>query len=240
MLRLQKFLAHAGIASRRKCEEYILEGKVKVNGEVIRTLGTVVMPGDEVWFENRRVAVEEELVYYLLNKPIGYITSVQDENNRATVVELLRDVKERIFPVGRLDYNTSGLLIMTNDGALTYSLTHPKHIVNKTYTAKVRGHVSEQSIKKLCDGVVIDGRMTAPALVTIIKEGATNTTLSITIHEGRNRQVRKMCMAVGHDVINLKRTAIGRLRLGELQVGEYRALTKDEIHYLKRLGEVNA
>lgn len=239
-MRLQKFLAHAGVASRRKCEEYILEGKVKVNDEVVRTLGTVVEPGDEVWFENRRVTMEEELVYYLLNKPTGYITSVQDENNRPTVVALLKDVKERIFPVGRLDYNTSGLLILTNDGALTYSLTHPKHVVNKTYIAKVRGHVSDQAVKKLCDGVVIDGRMTAPALAKKVKAGTNTTTLSITIHEGRNRQVRKMCTAVGHDVVTLKRTAIGKLRLGDLQVGQYRALTRDEINYLKRLGEENA
>lgn len=239
-MRLQKFLAHAGIASRRKCEAYILEGRVKVNGEVIRTLGTIVEPGDEVWFENRRVAVEEELVYYLLNKPTGYITSVQDENNRPTVVTLLSDVQERIFPVGRLDYNTSGLLIMTNDGALTYSLTHPKHVVNKTYIAKVRGHVSDQSVKKLSEGVVIDERMTAPALIKKIKQGTNTTTLSITIHEGRNRQVRKMCTAIGHDVVNLKRTAIGQLRLGELEVGQYRPLTKNEVDYLKRLGEVNA
>ncbi|MGL4345511.1 MAG: pseudouridine synthase [Cellulosilyticaceae bacterium] len=238
-MRLQKFLAHAGVASRRKCEEYILEGKVLVNGEVIRTLGTMVAEGDEVVFEGRPISVEEKQVYFVLNKPVGYITSVQDENNRATVVELLQDIPERIFPVGRLDYNTSGLLILTNDGALTYSLTHPKHVVNKTYVAKVMGQVSDASIRRLCEGVVIDGRMTAPASVKKLKENRSTTTLSIAIHEGRNRQVRKMCNAVGHDVVALKRTAIGKLRLGELELGSYRALTKDEVNYLKRLGGIN-
>lgn len=235
-MRLQKYLAQAGVDSRRKCEEHILAGRIKINDAVVTELGVKVAEGDKVYFDNQLVGCEEQTVYYLLNKPVGYITTVTDEKNRPTVMDLIKNVKERVFPVGRLDYNTSGLLIMTNDGALTYALTHPKHDVPKTYVAKVKGHVNATSIAKLTQGVRIDNYLTAPAKVNRLNGGGTTTTLSITIHEGKNRQVRKMCEAVGHNVLQLKRVAIGDLGVGELPLGAYRALTKEEIIYLKEIG----
>ncbi len=238
-MRLQKYLAQSGVASRRKSEEYILEGRVAINGEIVTELGVKVEASDEVTFDGVPVNKEEELVYYLLNKPIGYITSVKDEKDRATVMELVKEVPYRIFPVGRLDYNTSGLLIMTNDGDLTYALTHPKHDVNKTYRAKVKGQVTRQAINKLSQGVNIGGYITAPAQVAKLKDTLGTTTLSITIHEGRNRQVRKMCEAVGHEVLKLSRVAIGKLEINDLEVGQYRKMTPSEIAYLKEIGGIS-
>ena len=238
-MRLQKYLATCGVASRRKCEAYILQGLVKVNGEVVTTLGTCVEEDDEVRFNDEVIRLEEKYVYYMLNKPIGYVTTVQDEQGRQTVLDIMDTVEERIFPVGRLDLNTSGLLILTNDGELTYGLTHPKHDVNKTYEVKVRGKVSELSIKRLETGVIIDGRKTYPAKVKILNQTDKTTKMTITIHEGRNRQIRKMCEAVGHQVITLKRRSIGDLNLGNLNLGEYRKLTTKEINYLKKIAETN-
>lgn len=235
-MRLQKYLAQAGIGSRRTCEGYIAQGRVKVNGITVTEQGTQVQEGDQVFFDDKPILNNEQIVYYVLNKPLGYITSVSDEKGRPTVVDLLKSVGERIYPVGRLDYNTTGLLIMTNDGQLTYSLTHPKHDVPKTYIAKVKGHVTSKSIQKLRQGVRIEDYLTAPAQVEIVGAGGTTTTLSITIHEGRNRQVRKMCEAIGHGVLSLRRVAIGELTLANLQVGEYRELTTQEVNYLKKLG----
>ena len=235
-MRLQKYLAQAGVDSRRKCEIYIQEGRVTVNGKVVTELGLKVEKDDEVYFDNKKVELVQKVVYYILNKPVGYITSVSDEKNRPTVMDLIKDKKERVFPVGRLDYNTSGLLLMTNDGDLTYALTHPKHDVPKTYIAKVKGHVNVKSIEKLCQGVMIDDYLTAPAIVKRVSGGGTTTTLSITIHEGKNRQVRKMCEAVGHSVLQLKRVAIGELGIEDLKLGEYRELTSKEIQYLKEIG----
>lgn len=234
-MRLQKYLASCGIASRRKCEQLILEGKISVNGQVVQTLGTQVNEEDEVYYNHKRVRLEEEYVYYMLNKPTGYVTTVQDEKQRATVLDLMKDVKARIFPVGRLDYNTSGLLLLTNDGALTYGLTHPKHHVNKTYEVKVSGKVSERSLEMLRKGVMIDHRKTHPAEVEMIKENEKHTWIKITIHEGRNRQIRKMCEAVGYPVVQLKRVSVGKIQLGSLKLGQYRTLTNEEINYLKGL-----
>ncbi|MGL6174285.1 MAG: pseudouridine synthase [Cellulosilyticaceae bacterium] len=236
-MRLQKYLAQAGVASRRKSEEYILAGRVRINGVVIKELGTAVQEGDEITFDNKKVNVEESIGYYMLNKPTGYITSVSDEKNRKTVLDLMQEVNERIFPVGRLDYNTSGLLLLTNDGELTYKLTHPKHHVNKTYIVKVKGFVKMDAINRLRQGVKIDEYITSPAEVEIIKKTDGKTILSVTIHEGRNRQVRKMCSAIGHEVITLKRIALGELSIGELPVGAWRKLTTEEVDYLKGLGE---
>lgn len=235
-MRLQKYLAQCGVASRRKSETYILEGRVAINGHVIRELGVKVEEDDQVTFDNKVVKQEGELVYYMLNKPIGYITSVQDEKDRATVMELVKAIPYRIFPVGRLDYNTAGLLLMTNDGDLTYALTHPKHDVNKTYIAKVKGTVTRQEITKLKQGVNIEGYITAPAIVSKVKETPSTTTLSITIHEGRNRQVRKMCEAINHEVLKLSRVSIGELEVQELELGKYRKLSEKEVKYLKQLG----
>ncbi|MGL4362674.1 MAG: pseudouridine synthase [Cellulosilyticaceae bacterium] len=231
-MRLQKYLAQAGVASRRKCEVYIQEGKITVNGEVVKELGTQVEDNDKITFNGKEVKIKTEYVYYVLHKPVGYITTVSDEKNRPTVMELLGTIKERVFPVGRLDYNTGGLLLMTNDGALTYALTHPKHDIPKTYIAKVKGHVNARSIDKLCQGVRIEDYITSPAKVKRISEGGTTTTISITIHEGRNRQVRKMCEAIGHDVLSLKRVAMGPIKLEDLKEGTYRQLTSEEYKYL--------
>lgn len=232
-MRLQKYLAAAGVASRRKAEEYILEGKVSVNGEVVTTLGTVVTDEDCVAYNGEIVKIQEEYVYYMLNKPVGYVTTVSDEKDRPTVIDLMKGIDARVFPVGRLDYNTSGLLIMTNDGDLTYTLTHPKHQVNKTYEAKVKGFVNSKSIQELKNGVIIDGRKTARAGVKILSKGNYATVLSITIHEGRNRQVRKMCHAVGHEVLKLQRVSVGKLTLKGLEEGAFRKLTPEEVAYLK-------
>ena len=238
-MRLQKYLATCGVASRRKCEAYILQGLIKVNGKVVTTLGTCVTPDDEVRFNNEVVTLDESHVYYMLNKPTGYVTTAQDERGRQTVLDIMEGVEARIFPVGRLDLNTSGLLLLTNDGELTYGLTHPKHDVNKTYEVKVRGKVSATSIKSLEQGVMIDGRQTYPAKVKILNQTDKNTKMTITIHEGRNRQIRKMCEAVGHQVISLNRRSIGDLNLGNLKIGEYRKLTTKEVNYLKRIAETN-
>ncbi|MHC1747379.1 MAG: pseudouridine synthase [Cellulosilyticaceae bacterium] len=233
-MRLQKYLATAGVASRRKAEEYILEGKVTVNGEVITTLGTIVSEDDCITYNGKLVKLEEEHVYYILNKPVGYVTTASDEKDRATVIDLMKGVEKRVFPVGRLDYTTSGLLIMTNDGDLTYTLTHPKHQVNKTYEAKVKGFVKPDTIEQLKNGVMIDGRKTARAGVKVLSTNTNTTLLSITIHEGRNRQVRKMCSVVGHEVLTLQRVSVGKLTLTGLKVGEYRKLTPEEVNYLKQ------
>ncbi len=234
-MRLQKYLADCGVASRRKCEELILEGKVTVNGKVVQVLGTQVTDEDEVRYENRILKSASKYVYYILNKPVGYITSVQDEKNRPTVMELMKEVPERIFPVGRLDYNTSGLLILTNDGALTYGLTHPKHHVNKTYEVQIKGQIKESALQKLREGIVIDGKKTHPAEVKVMQSSENKSIIRLTIHEGRNRQVRKMCEQVGHPVLKLKRIAIGNIALKHLKEGEYRCLTEQEIDYLKQI-----
>ena len=235
-VRLQKFLADTGIASRRKAEEYILQGKVKVNGQVVTNLGTKINPDkDVILYNEKKVEIKEKKVYLLLNKPENYVTTVNDQFNRPTVIDLLHSVKERVYPVGRLDYNTSGLLLLTNDGELTYKITHPKHHVDKVYLATVKGIPGEASLNKLRRGVVIDNYKTAPAKVKMISTSLNNATLQITIHEGRNRQVRKMCEAIGHPVISLKRIAIGEILLGDLPVGKFRSLTQKEIDYLKNL-----
>ena len=235
-MRLQKYLAACGVGSRRKCEEYIQQGRVSVNGETVTVLGTKIKGGDIVCLDNKEVKSEERLVYYLLNKPVGYVTTVKDEKNRPTVLDLFQGIDERIFPIGRLDYNTSGLLLLTNDGELTYALTHPKHEVDKIYRVKIKGQIEEKTLDRLRKGVIISGRKTAPAIVQVITAGPQNTVLSMTIHEGRNRQIRKMCEAVGHSVMKLTRVAIGEMTLEDLQVGKYRKLTANEVRYLKKAG----
>ena len=234
-MRLQKYLANCGVASRRKCEEIILEGRVSVNGHIITELGTLVEEHDEVFCDKKRIILNERYVYYMLNKPTGYVTTVEDEKQRNTVIELMKGVKARIYPVGRLDYNTSGLLFFTNDGDLTYGLTHPKHDVYKTYEVKVSGKVSDKSIQMLREGVVIDRRKTYPAKVEIQKQTEKHTWIQISIHEGRNRQIRKMCEAVRYPVVGLKRIAVGDIKVGNLRVGEYRSLTREEVLYLKKI-----
>ncbi|HIU26682.1 MAG TPA: rRNA pseudouridine synthase [Candidatus Copromorpha excrementigallinarum] len=234
-MRLNKYIASAGVCSRRKADELIVNGNVKINGAVVKELGYDVKEGETVSVNGRRIEASAPKVYIALNKPEGYITSMNDEMDRATVAQLVADIPERLFPVGRLDYNTSGLLLMTNDGDLTYTLTHPKHEVYKTYVAKVKGIMSDARIGKLRRGVDIGGFVTSPAKVRVVRQMKTYAVVEIKIHEGKNRQVRKMFAAVGSRVIELKRTAIGDIRLGRLMEGHYRKLTGEEINYLKGL-----
>ena len=224
-MRLNKYIAHAGIASRRKADELTINGNVKINGLTMREPGYNVKPGDVVEVNGQRISGQEKMEYVLLNKPKGYITSMQDEKGRPVVTELVADVDARLFPVGRLDYNTSGMLILTNDGDLTYRLTHPRHQVTKTYRALVSGVLSKEKLFRLRKGVDIGGFVTSPAQVKIIRQAERSAVVDITIHEGKNRQVRKMFAAVGNPVQELQRTAIGDLRLGRLKEGHYRKLT---------------
>lgn len=237
--RLQKIMAELGVASRRKCEELILQGKVKVNNQVITELGTKVdKQKARIEVEGKQLIHHITKVYVLLNKPVGYITSAKDQFNRPTVLDLVSGLNERLFPVGRLDYDTEGLLILTNDGELTYKITHPSHNVCKTYTAKVRGRVSTKTVEAFREGIMVEDYKTAPAELEILKYVENDTFVNITIHEGRNRQVRKMCDAVGHKVLKLKRISIGELKLGDLKVGQWRNLTAEEVQYLYSLGEI--
>ena len=234
-IRLQKYLAEAGIASRRKCEEYITAGRVKVNGKIINELGTKVSPEkDEIYFDDKKIENKEELVYILLNKPIGYVTTAKDQFNRDTVMNLIK-IKERVVPVGRLDMYTSGALLLSNDGNFVYKITHPKHEINKTYTVTLKGIVTKEDIEKLEKGVEIGGYTTKPAKVKILKTDIEKniSRLEITIHEGKNRQVRKMCEAIGKKVQALHRTKIGNISVKTLKIGQWRYLTKKEIEELK-------
>ncbi|QAT43846.1 pseudouridine synthase [Aminipila luticellarii] len=233
-MRLNKYIAQAGITSRRKADELTAHGNVKINGLVVKELGYDVKDGDVVEINGRRIdQVEQKPVYIMLNKPLGYITSSSDEKGRLTVQALVSDIDARLFAVGRLDYNTSGMLLMTNDGDLAYKLTHPKHHIYKTYRARVSGVLSPEKIAKLRNGVNIGGFVTSKANVRVIKQAERSAIVEIQIYEGKNRQVRKMFAAVGNKVQELERVAIGELYLGRLMVGHYRKLTPKEIEYLK-------
>lgn len=228
--RLQKFLAEAGVASRRKSEELIEQGRVKVNGKMA-TLGIKVTSDDFVELDGKRVQKQsEEKVYILLNKPMGYVTTVKDEYDRPTVMELVPNDK-RIVPVGRLDMYTSGALILSNDGDFVYRVTHPSKKINKTYRAKVNGKVTEQELQKLRDGVRIEDYVTSKAKVDFIEydEKTDRSIVEVTIHEGRNRQVRKMFEQIGKEVWRLHRTKIGNLGVEDLKLGKYRYLSKAEV-----------
>lgn len=231
-IRLQKYLAECGIASRRKAEEYIQNGRVKVNGKVVTELGTKINPDkDIVHFNDKEIKKEKEKIYVLLNKPIGYVTTVQDQFNRDKVLDLVKGIKQRLVPVGRLDMYTSGALILTNDGDFTYKVTHPSHEITKTYTATLRGIITDGEIEKLRKGVKIEDYLTRPAKVKILKtDNEKNITrIEITIHEGRNRQVRKMCEAIGRKVVALHRSKIGDINVKDLKIGEWRYLKPNEI-----------
>ena len=234
-IRLQKFLANSGVASRRKCEELILEGKVSVNGKVVNELGTKIDPTvDKVEFCGKPVHNVDKMVYILLNKPIGYVTTAKDQFNRDSVLDLIK-VKERVVPVGRLDMYTSGALILTNDGDFVYKVTHPKHEITKTYTVTVHGIITNEAVEKLRQGVEIDDYVTRPAKVKILKtdEDKNISRLEITIHEGKNRQVRKMCEVVGSKVVALHRSKIGNIGVKDLKLGNWRYLTESEIKQFK-------
>lgn len=235
--RLQKIMSELGVASRRKCEEMIAAGKVKVNGRLITEQGYKADKiNDIIEVDGKILKGCGDKLYILLNKPFGYITSTKDQFGRPTVLDLLRDINVRVFPVGRLDYDTEGMIILTNDGSLTYRLTHPKHNVDKTYRALVLGEVNLKDVESISRGIEIEDYVTAPGKLEIVKYSKGNSIIDITIHEGKNRQVRKMCSAIGHDVLKLKRIRIGRIGLGSLKTGEWRYLTDSEIEYLKHMG----
>ena len=233
-MRLQKFLALCSVASRRAAEEMIASGRVSVNGSVVTQMGTKVTDTDTVCVDGKKVRIENKQIYIMLNKPCGYLTTAEDDRGRKTVMELVADIPERIYPVGRLDFNTSGLLLFTNDGDLAYSLTHPKHEKQKVYEVLVRGIVLHGATDKLCRGVYIDGKKTSPAEAEVIEHRRNTSVVRICIHEGRNRQVRKMCEAVGHPVIALKRVCVDGIELGKLEEGRWRHLTKTEVQRLKK------
>lgn len=230
--RLQKFLANQGICSRRKAEEYILAGKVKVNGQVVTELGTKINPEkDKIKYNDKLVETDVKKVYILLNKPIGYVSTVKDQFNRPTVMELLKKVNESVVPVGRLDMYTSGALILSNDGDFIYQVTHPKHEINKTYQVTVKGKITNEEVENLRNGVDIGGYITKPAQVRIMKvdEEKNISRIEITIHEGKNRQVRRMCEAIGKKVLALHRSKIGDIEVKDLKLGEFRYLTNKEV-----------
>lgn len=231
--RLQKYLAEAGIASRRKAEEIISQGRVAVNGVIVTEPGTKVSDGDAVKVDGRPVLPEEDKIYIILNKPSGYVTTSKDQFSRPAVVDLVKNIRQRVYPVGRLDYDTTGLLLLTNDGEFTFKLTHPSHEVEKVYCAEVIGIPDEGDIRSFEGGLEIEGHVTAPAKLKLINAKGDNSILEIAIHEGKNRQVRRMCEAIGHPVISLKRIAEGGVQLGDLKEGEWRYLTEGE---LKNLG----
>lgn len=235
-MRLQKYMAKSGVASRRRSEEIILEGRVTVNNLVTKQLGTIINPSkDIVKVDNKKIEMEKEKIYIMLNKPEEYVTTLKDRHSDKIVLDLIDGVEERIFPVGRLDSDTSGLLLMTNDGDLAYKLTHPSNEVPKKYVALVEGTPNSKKLNRFRKGLRIDGRMTSEAYIRIAKRYKDSSVLEISIHEGRNRQVRKMCEYIRHPIKKLKRISIGDLDLGDLEVGKWRHLTEKEAKYLKKL-----
>ena len=239
MERLQKVLSAAGVASRRTSEELIQQGRVSINGKTVTTLGTKADPAiDEIRVDGRRIKPVQTLRYLLLNKPRGYVTTRNDPQKRKTVMDLLGGVREYVYPVGRLDYDSEGLLLVTNDGELAAALTHPRHEVEREYRALVAGVPDQRALDRLARGVVLDGRRTAPAVVRLAPAdrdvAAQSAVLLLTIREGRNRQVRRMCEAVGHPVQRLTRVRIGPIRDDRLKAGQVRDLSTDEVRALKK------
>ncbi|MGN2370018.1 pseudouridine synthase [Clostridium cagae] len=233
--RLQKYMASCGVASRRKCEEIILNGEVKVNGVVITELGTRVNPvEDNVEYKGSLITKEENKVYIILNKPEGYITSAKDEKGRKTVLDLVK-VNERIYPIGRLDYDSSGLILLTNDGDVYNKIIHPREELNKKYIAVVKGEVSKKDIDTFNKGIDIGGYITAPASLEVLSYANGKSTVKVCIHEGKNRQIRKMCTAINHEVLSLNRVSIGEIQLKYLKKGEWRKLTTEELDYIRNL-----
>jgi len=231
-IRLQKYLAEAGIASRRKAEEYILSGRVKVNNKIVQELGTKIdTEKDMIYFDDKKVMInKDKKVYILLNKPLDYVTTAKDQFGRGTVLDLVK-VKQRLVPVGRLDMYTTGALILTNDGDFVYKVTHPKHEIEKTYTVTVKGILNNLDVENLKTGVKIDEHITKPAKVKILKidEEKNISRLEIVIHEGKNRQVRKMCEAINKRVLALHRSKIGNISVKDLKLGTWRYLSDKEV-----------
>lgn len=234
-MRINKYLAQAGLGSRRKVEEFITNGKVKVNGKVTKELSTDIKDTDIVTCDNKPVKVATKYVYYKLHKPKGYVTTVSDEKDRKTVMDLMRGVHYRVYPVGRLDYDTEGLLILTNDGDVTNILTKPNSEIKKTYMVHIESDITKDEVKKLSTGVDIGGYTTKSCSVELLETSEKLSKLRVTITEGKNRQVRKMFEAIGKNVIFLRRVQIGDIALGGLSRGEYTALNTKEIRYLNNL-----
>ena len=233
-MRLQKYMADCGVASRRASEQLILEGRVQVNGVTVTELGTKVNEGDTVSFDGQILKLPKNRVYIMLYKPDKVMSTASDPEGRTAVLDLV-DEKVRLYPVGRLDYHTEGLILLVNDGDAAYHLTHPKFEVEKEYLAVIQGEISREEVLKLQAGVIIDGQKTAPSKVRVTEITDHTTSLSVIIHEGRNRQVRKMFEAVGHHVIDLKRVSIGNLELGNLKTGKIRRLNPSEVNALLKL-----
>ncbi|MBO5448786.1 MAG: rRNA pseudouridine synthase [Ruminococcus sp.] len=234
-IRIQKIIAESGLCSRRKAEEYISDGRVTVNGRPCK-LGDKALPGkDIIAVDGEKISTprRRELYYIMLNKPRGYVTTMNDELDRKCVTELLGDFPERVYPVGRLDKNSEGLLLLTNDGNFANDIMHPSRHVSKTYRVTVRPDINDDQLVRLASGVEIDGRMTAECSVTVLDKQPGRVVLQMVIHEGRNRQIRKMCEAVGLEVARLKRTSIGPIKLGMLKPGEYRELKADELRAIR-------
>lgn len=228
-MRLQKFMAQCGVASRRSSEDIIKQGRVRVNGEIVDYMGYEVDEDvDVVEVDGARIRTEAKKYYIVLHKPKGYVTTVSDEFDRPTVMELVKDIRSRIYPVGRLDYDTSGLLIMTNDGDFANILTHPSHAVNKAYIAQLNNLPDANALNTLRKGVMLDGKLTSPARVEVLKATKHNCEIKVTIHEGRNRQVRRMFEAIGAEVTMLKRISVGNVTLGNLPEGKWRHMNDAE------------
>lgn len=235
-MRLQKYMALSGVASRRASEELITQGLVKVNNIVVTEMGTIIDPKkDVVKVNDKGIRMESNKIYILLNKPVGYVSTMNDEKDRRIVTDLIEGIDERVYPVGRLDADTTGLLLLTNDGDLAFKITHPKNEVVKRYIAIVEGVPNRVELEKFRKGLVIDGRPTAEAFIKIAKRYDTESILEISIHEGRNRQVKKMCEMINHPVKKLKRIAIGNIEIGGLETGNWRHLEAEEVKYLKNL-----
>ncbi|MDW8801950.1 pseudouridine synthase [Clostridium sp. A1-XYC3] len=233
--RLQKYMASCGVASRRKCEEIIQQGRVKVNNNVIYELGFKVdSEKDVVVVDGKTIKKEERKVYIALNKPVGYVSTVKDEKGRKTILDLV-EVDERVYPIGRLDYDTSGLILLTNDGEVYNKIIHPREEKNKVYVAIVKGIPSDIQIEKFKKGLDIGGYITSNADFKILNRYKDSSEVQITIHEGKNRQIRRMCEVIKHPVIKLRRIQIGKIKLGSLQEGQWRYLDVDEIEYIKTL-----
>jgi len=234
-MRLNKFLAKANVASRRKADILIQDGRVTVNGKTVTELGTRVNEThDKIALDGRIVKIAEELVYLMLHKPVSYLVTSEDKFGRPTVFELIGNFNRMVMPVGRLDLNSSGLLLLTNDGELAFRLTHPRFKIDKTYSVRCNGNVDDGMINRLESGIMLDSGRTAPARVSVLQRNDDCSDLEFVVHEGKKRQIRLMCRAIGHSVVSLKRTAFGALRLGTLKEGEFRNLTEGEIRDLRR------
>ena len=234
-MRLQKYMAMCNVASRRMSEKIIESGRVSVNGRVICEMGFIVGEGDTVTVDGKEISPSRNRIYILLNKPCGVVTTSKDQFGRECVNDLINDVEERIYPVGRLDYDTSGIIIMTNDGDFTNKVIHPSSEIEKEYIAQVLGTPDKEKIELLKQGILLDGVKTSPAIIEPVSSNSENSTFRVIIHEGRNRQVRRMFSEIGHEVIKLERVRIGNISLGGLRKGEWRLLTEKEIKRLLNL-----